>query len=107
MVHRKWTDVNDMGNDTKTVIYQEKILDTAFINNTTWIAKSFEDLRSMLEIAHSFFKLNDILINNDKSVLLTNNRQYSNKPVTFLTMSVGSITIKSELTCKATRVLGV
>ena len=57
----------------------ERIPDTVFIDNTTWIARSMDNLQDILAIAQSFCSLNDIWINNDKATLLTNNHTYANK----------------------------
>ena len=70
--------INNTSNDTLS----EHIPDTAFIDDTTWIAKSVENLQSILSFTNSFCILNDILINNDKATLLTNNKEYAGKMVT-------------------------
>ncbi len=49
------------------------ILDTAFIDDITWITSSQSYIESILSTTDSFFTLNDILINDDKVILFTNN----------------------------------
>jgi hypothetical protein len=56
-----------------------KISTLAYMNDTLWIAKSQEDLSQILNIADSFYKLNFIKVNWDKSVLLINNKK-NNQP---------------------------
>ena len=48
------------------------IPDIAFINDTTWIISSQSHIKSILSVIDSFFTLNDILINDDKVIFLTN-----------------------------------
>lgn len=43
----------------------------AYMDDTLWISKSKEDLEAILSIADDFYQLNSILVNWDKSVLLT------------------------------------
>src|ERR1043166_6669561 len=43
-----------------------------YLNDTTMIASSKQDLEQMLTIADSFYKLNNIKINKMKSILITN-----------------------------------
>ena len=50
------------------------IPDTVFIDDTMWITFSQSTMESILSIADSFFILNDILINDDKAILLTNDQ---------------------------------
>ncbi len=50
----------------------EAIPDTAFIDDTTWLFNFFNILELTINIADSFYKLNDSLINDDKVILLTN-----------------------------------
>jgi ribonuclease HI len=49
------------------------IADVAFMDDTTWIAPSKEAMDNILSIASSFYKLNSIKVNPDKSSLLTLN----------------------------------
>src|ERR1044072_2210189 len=98
--------VGEMINNTPNGTLSERVPDTAFIDDTTWIAKSVEDLQSILTIANSFCILNDILINDDKATLLTNNKDCAGKQVTRRFNSTLSV-IKTEPMQQATRILGV
>ena len=50
------------------------IPNTVFIDDTTWITSSHSNMKSILSIVDSFFILNNILINDDKAILLTNDQ---------------------------------
>ena len=47
----------------------------AFMDDTTWIARSREDMENILEDARSFYKANDSQINTQKSILITINNK--------------------------------
>ena len=64
-------------------LLEKTISDTAFINDTTWLSNSFNTLELMLNIVDSFYKLNDILINDDKAILLTNKSLPDSRKVCF------------------------
>jgi hypothetical protein len=101
-----FSNIDELINNTPNGTLSERVPDTAFIDDTTWIAKSIEDLQSILTIANSFCILNDILINNDKATLLTNNKDCAGKQITLRFNSTISV-IKTEPMQQATRVLGV
>jgi len=50
----------------------ETISNTVFIDDTIWFSGFYDNLKLILNIADSFYKFNDILINDDKAILLTN-----------------------------------
>jgi hypothetical protein len=52
-----------------------KIPALAFMDDTLWIAKSADDLLSIITIANSFYSFNDIQVNWPKSELLVNKTQ--------------------------------
>jgi len=62
---------------------KETIPDTAFIDDITWLSSSFNTLEFTINIADSFYKLNDILINDDKAILLTNKPLSESRKVYF------------------------
>ena len=82
------------------------IPDTAFIDDITWITSSQSNMESILSIVDSFFTLNDILINNDKAVLLTNDQLPESWEVQF-NLSNHSITINAHPIQAAERVLSI
>ena len=45
----------------------------AYMDDTTWIAKSKQDMDNILEDAKTFYKANDSQINGEKSILITIN----------------------------------
>ena len=47
------------------------------MNDTLWMADSKVDLQNIMAIANSFYTLNSIQVNWDKSVLMTNSRDSS------------------------------
>ena len=47
----------------------------AFMDDTTWIARSKEDMENILEDARFFYKANDSQINTQKSILITINNK--------------------------------
>src|SRR6266498_4836053 len=82
------------------------IPDTAFIDDTTWITSSQSTMEFILSIADSFFVLNDILINDDKAILLTNDQLPDSREAQF-NLPQRSLTIKARPVQAAERVLGV
>src|SRR5688572_4225830 len=90
----------------KARILYEKVPDTAFIDDTTWIAKSQQDLEHILTIAQSFFALNDILINNNKATLITNNNSVAGQSIQ-LNIGSHSVQVKVESNAKSVRILDV
>ena len=106
IITNNFSNIQEIVNNTLIGTLSEHVPDTAFIDNTTWIAKSIEDLQSILTIANSFCTLNDILINDDKATLLTNNKEYTGKKVTLQIVATTSV-INTEPIQQATRVLGI
>src|SRR5215216_2851665 len=75
------------------------------MDDTLWIARSREDLTNIVSIAESFYKLNHIKVNWEKSVLMINNTK-SNQP--FTCNINGSLTTIHPLPLnESTRYLGV
>src|ERR1044071_4805340 len=101
-----WSTVNDIVSDSQSSCLSERIPDTTFIDDTIWIAKSITDLQDILAIAQSFCSLNNIWINNDKAILLTNNKLNARKECTLIVNSASTV-IKIKLINSTTRVLGV
>ncbi|GBC05219.1 hypothetical protein RclHR1_00610031 [Rhizophagus clarus] len=83
------------------------------MNNTQWITDKKDKLESMLSIAVSFFRLNDIQINKEKSefMMITKmyKRQYSHIYNNKINIQFGreSISIKVKHPHEPTRILGV
>ena len=63
-------------------------------------------MKSILSIADSFFTLNDILINDDKAILLTNNHLPESREAQF-NLSTRCLTIKARPVQATERVLCV
>ncbi|KAG9305920.1 hypothetical protein G9A89_016573 [Geosiphon pyriformis] len=49
-----------------------------FVDNTIWVGSSQAATQHILNIASEFFQINDILINNDKTVIISINSRISN-----------------------------
>jgi len=64
-------------------LLKETIPDTAFIDDMTWLSSSFNTLEFTMNITDSFYKLNDILINDNKAILLTNKPLSKSRKVCF------------------------
>ena len=63
-------------------------------------------LETIMNIADSFFRLNDILINHNKAVLITNNDAFNNKKAIFQ-VNNASVFVHVEAQTTPVRVLGV
>ena len=66
----KWP-TNISYNLTKEISHQQAVL--AYADDTTWIAKSKEELQRIINISNEFYELNDIEINSKKSELIAIN----------------------------------
>ncbi len=82
------------------------IPDTTFIDDMTWITSSQSNIEFILSIADSFFTLNDILINDDKMILLTNDQLPESRKAQF-NLSNRCLTIKAHPVQATERVLGI
>ncbi|KAG9296530.1 hypothetical protein G9A89_015122 [Geosiphon pyriformis] len=67
----------------------------AFVNNTIWIGSSQAATQHILDIANDFFRINDILINNKKTVAIFVNCQVVN-PCLIISGASISITKKEK-----------
>jgi len=75
------------------------------MDDTLWLAKSRENLTEIMKVADSFYDLNFIKVNWDKSVLLTN-KNHLCQPITLPSIN-GTTTIHPLPTNDSIRYLGV
>ena len=96
-------------NDVNTVVEWINFSCMAFMDDTVWIAHTKSELEAMLKIADSFYILNDIKINKNKSILMTNEPKPNDEGSTLCTLSFGREDIKIKPTPKneSVRYLGV
>ncbi|GES86412.1 ribonuclease H-like domain-containing protein [Rhizophagus clarus] len=96
-----------------TEIFQQNIPVMAYMDDTQWITDEKHKLEKMLYIADSFYRLNDIQINKDKSELMMRAKKrrhrYSHNYNDKILIQFGRdhINIKAKHPCEPTRILGV
>ncbi|GBB87066.1 hypothetical protein RclHR1_13520008 [Rhizophagus clarus] len=101
------------GKDTTKETEKYTISSSAYMDDTQWLVPSQSNLESILEITDSFYKLNDIQVNKNKSELLVKykhrgrrSKLKSHKPV-ILKFSSDSIFIIPVSPHSSIRILGV
>ena len=72
----KWNPDLSKPNNEKSVLKVRQAA-IAYMDDTTWIARSKKDMDSILDEARIFYKANDSQINGEKSVLITINNKNS------------------------------
>ncbi|GBB95489.1 hypothetical protein RclHR1_02550001 [Rhizophagus clarus] len=96
-----------------SAVIEQHVLALAFMDDTQWITDKKDKLVSMLSIANSFYRLNNIQINKEKSELMMRTkiykRRYSHIYNNKINIQFGreSISIKEKHPHKPTRILGV
>ena len=100
----KWS--NDI-NQLSQLELNETIPDTAFIDDTTQFSGLHDNLKSILNIADSFYKFNDILINDDKAILLTNDLPSNSSSDVHFMINDRETVIKAKAESAAERVLSI
>jgi hypothetical protein len=101
MSHKWKPDVSTSAIATNSI----KISTLAYMDDTLWITKSQKDLTDIMKIANSFYDLNFIKVNWDKSVLLTNKDTLC-QSISLPSIN-GGITIHPRLTNESIKYLGV
>ena len=76
----------------------------AYADDTTWLAKSKEEMQKIVQISQRFFKFNDIQINSSKSKLLIVNSGTKKDEKTVL---INNFQLQVEEKYALTRMLGV
>jgi hypothetical protein len=66
----KWPEDIQIGS-TKKICWRQAVL--AYADDTTWLARSKEDLTNIIALANEFYDINDIKINGKKSELVVLN----------------------------------
>lgn len=64
-----------------------KVNDLAFVDDTTWLGKSKENVQDILDVATSFFDLNGVEINAKKTVVIAINNKDANATLSFGTLA--------------------
>ncbi len=77
-----------------------------YLDDTTWIASSKEDLETMLSIADSYYTFMNIKVNKQKSILMTNNYSSSFNGHISLHFGADQLTL-SNTSKESIRFLGV
>ena len=87
---------------------EQQIVDSAFMDDTTWIAENQNNMESILSIADDFYLLNNIKVNKEKSKLLAK-RSGKEKTIQKLQLSFGreTIDITPATYRESVRILGV
>jgi hypothetical protein len=75
----------------KTKNLQAKLPALAYIDDAIWIAKSKQELQSILKTASSFFALTNIKVNPNKSVLVVTNSNDSNLNIVYNNTTIEAI----------------
>src|ERR1044071_8126897 len=74
-------------NKTKRLVHQQAVL--AYADDTTWIARSKDELQKIVNISNKFYEINDIEINSKKSELIVVNAKGKGKEKEILAIKVG------------------
>ena len=74
-------------NKTKKLAHQQAVL--AYADDTTWIARSKDELQKIVDISNEFYEINDIEINSKKSELVVVNAKKKGKEKEPLAITVG------------------
>jgi hypothetical protein len=79
---------------------------TAFADDTTWLASNRNQMIKIVNISNSFYALNDIKINSEKSELLVWNKKDKDTPAQ-ITMGTDNVIVEANHLTKETRYLGI
>ncbi len=94
--------MTDISQDSTTQI-EEMISSLGFIDDANWISSSLEDLEAILAVADNFYNITRVVINKDKSKLLTNTTHSSNP----INIAFGNIKVPISPSFDSVRFLGV
>nr|CAG8643063.1 12736_t:CDS:2 [Entrophospora candida] len=84
----------------------EQVSSLAFMDDTTWLAKSKNEMENMLKVADSFYLYNGIKVNKNKSILLTINESTSTQD-TWISFGNNSEEIYPKSKNESIRFLGI
>ena len=87
----------------ETSTLTQEIPSLAFIDDTTWITPSQNNLEKILDIADDFYRITNTAINKDKSKLITNKKIQSDN----IDLKFGDNSINIEISKEPIRFLGV
>ncbi|GBC00137.1 hypothetical protein RclHR1_03760001 [Rhizophagus clarus] len=96
-----------------SAVIEQHVPALAFMDDTQWITDKKDKLESMLSIADSFYRLNDIQINKEKSELMMRTKMYKRRYSHIYNNKINiqfgreSISIKAKHPHEPTRILGV
>ena len=92
-------------NKTQKISSRQSVI--AYADDTTWIAKSKEELVEILNLADDFYELNDIKINKKKSELVVINGKKDTENQNLLLICKDGTEIKAKVKDEAARFLGI
>ena len=71
----------EIQNSSECVTYTEEFKLSGYMDDTTWTNGDIPNLEASLEIADDFYHLSNICINKDKTIILTNDKDFQDQDI--------------------------